>query len=321
MEWYINDLSLHGHYADAHSFRASVEPLLHLMARRTDLRRRILCSRTLSTRPVTASMNLAESVRATRDQLFISSMLRWLSSGGPFWEDDRASNPDDYFHFDGEDVTDQGLGEAARRLIVGHPSASFSFPHPSVMRFAVSPLTVQQGLIEDLIGAYNVDNCWDPADIETASIRTPQSWAEMLAGVSAAMPALMLSTDIPSQLAPIPFHSGVAEKVLQLLGVLQGLTEETTPHDTFTQRGRDIYNKFFVGHRPLFTDESDANKRDFENELTFPNPSDATLRPLVCPWHGKIKFGSQYRIHFEWPRPRGQRGIKVVYIGPKITKH
>ncbi len=27
---------------------------------------------------------------------------------------------------------------------------------------------------------------------------------------------------------------------------------------------------------------------------------------LLCPWHGKIKT-PQFRIHFEWPRPAGQR--------------
>lgn len=52
--------------------------------------------------------------------------------------------------------------------------------------------------------------------------------------------------------------------------------------------------------------------------MTFSDPS-PTGKKLFCPWHGKIKT-PQFRIHFEWPRPAGQREIKVVYIGPKITK-
>lgn len=320
MEWYVNDLSLNGNFADPNSFRASVEPLLRLMASRSDLRRRILCSRALSSRPVTGSMNLAESVRATRDQLFIRSMLQWLSSAGPFWDDDRAPNPDDYFNLDGEDVTDQGLGEAARRLILGLMAASFSFPHPSITRFAVSPLIVQHGLIEDPIGRLQINNCWNPKDIETNQTTRPCSWSEMLRTVPTRMPSLILCSDIRDQLSPIPFHSGVAEKCLQLLGVLQRITEETAPDGAFTERGQEIYNQFFTGHKPLFSDESDSNKRDFRSELTFSDPLGVSP-PVFCPWHGKIKFGSQYRIHFEWPRPKGQREIKVVYIGAKITKH
>ncbi len=74
-----------------------------------------------------------------------------------------------------------------------------------------------------------------------------------------------------------------------------------------------------MGDEALFTDESETNKRDFARELTFSDPSDPA-QDLFCPWHGKVKFGGQYRIHVEWPRPRGQARIKVVYIGPKIAK-
>ena len=128
---------------------------------------------------------------------------------------------------------------------------------------------------------------------------------------------MILSGEIADQLAPVPFHSGVAEKFLLLLRVLQKLTDETR-EGALTEAGLELRTAFFTGEKALFTDESDANKRDFARELTFADPSDPT-QELFCPWHGKVKFGSQYRIHFEWPRPRGQTRIKVVYIGPKIT--
>ena len=319
MEWYINDLSLNGDFADHHALRNSVEPLLRLMARRSDLRRRILCSRTLSMRQATITMNLAECVRATRDQLFIRQVLGWLSSAGPFWEDDRAANPDDLFYFEGEDVTNQGLGEAARRLVQELNARTFSFPHPTVPRFERTPLGVEHGLQEQPLGSYDVDNCWDSQDIEAAAIRSIKSWPEMLEVAVADQNGVILSGEIADQLAPVPFHSGVAQKFLLLLRVLETLTHETQ-EGALTAVGLELLNTFFTGEKALFTDESDANKRDFVHELTFPDPSDGT-RNLFCPWHGKVKFGSQYRIHFEWPRPRGQTQIKVVYIGPKITKH
>jgi hypothetical protein len=124
---------------------------------------------------------------------------------------------------------------------------------------------------------------------------------------------------IGAQLSPVPFHSGVAEKLYFLLGVLQKLSDETRD-GALSAVGLELYDKFFMRQKALFSDESESNKRDFANELTFRDPAGGH-EPLFCPWHGKVKFGSQYRIHFEWPRPRGQVAIKVVYIGPKITKH
>jgi hypothetical protein len=317
MEWYINDLSLSGQFADSHALRASLEPILRLMARRTDLKRQILCSRTLSLRPVTASMNLSETVLATRDQLFIRQVLQWVSSAGPFWNDERVANPDDYFRFEGENVTDQGLGEAARRLVLDLSAASFSFRHID-QGFERTPLCVEHGLEEDPLGSYDVDNCWKPEDIEAAAARPPQSWADLLEMTAAQMDGLILSNDIADQLQPVPFHSGVAEKFFLLLGILQNLTKEKR-EGAFTPAGLELHNKHFVGKKALFTDESDANKQDFAAELTFRDPTDSS-KTLFCSWHGKVKFGSQYRIHFEWKPPKGQEKIKVVYIGPKITK-
>jgi len=137
--------------------------------------------------------------------------------------------------------------------------------------------------------------------------------------VASELKALVLSHEIADQLSPVPFHSGVAEKFLQLLRVLQTLSDETNA-GALSHAGLEVYNKFFTGTKPLFADESEGNKRAFAQELTFPDPT-SPGDYLFCPWHGKLKFGSQYRIHFEWPRPKGQTEIKVVYIGPKITKH
>jgi hypothetical protein len=57
----------------------------------------------------------------------------------------------------------------------------------------------------------------------------------------------------------------------------------------------------------------------FKYELSFPDPDNNANKP-DCTWHGKVKI-AQFRIHFEWPRPVDQPYPKVVYIGPKITKH
>jgi hypothetical protein len=244
-------------------------------------------------------------------------MLDWVSNSGPFWDEDRASNDDDYFHFEGEDVTNQGLGEAVRRLINGMVAGSFSFVHGAGRDFARTPLTVMHGLEEEPRGAYNVNNWWTVADLETAAVHVPQSWRELL-DAAGNMTGLILSNEIASHLAPVAFHSGLMGKILMLLGVLQKLTEESNEQGLLTDAGLTTYRLYFTGYRPLFTDSSEREIRQFKHELTFRDPSDST-RTLFCTWHGKAKFDYQYRIHFEWPRPAGQRRIKVVYIGKKIT--
>jgi hypothetical protein len=318
MEWHINDLSLRGQFTDTHAFRASLEPILRLRQRRADLKTRILCSRSLHLRPVTRSSDLRQAILATRDPLFVRLALEWFANAGPFWNDDRAVNPDDYFHFEGQDVTDQGLGEAARRNILKIAAHCFSFSDPPVNYFHRTPLSVHHGLPEDPLGTWDVTNVWTVQDVEKAAFVPPLSWAELLVAAKETLNLLLVSADVVKQLRPSPFHGGVASRILELLKILQGMAAETRDDGSLTDAGLELLQMHFVGAKASFTDESTDNKRMFENEMTFPDPSNPSAF-LFCTWHGRVKIG-QFRIHFEWPRPKGQRQIKVVYIGPKITK-
>ena len=114
MEWHVNDLSLAGQFATPHEFKAALEPLLQLRSREQNLRDKFFCSRSLVSRPVTSSANLQQAVLATGDKSFCQLTLAWMAKG-PFWDDSRLFHENDYFEYDGHDVTNQGLGEAARR--------------------------------------------------------------------------------------------------------------------------------------------------------------------------------------------------------------
>jgi hypothetical protein len=309
MNWHINDLSLDGQFDEPFSLRRAIEPLIRLMNERKDLRGRIFCSRNLSTRPVTASHNLAQAVLAVRDQLFVSLVLRWVNKAGPFWEPDRLANEYDLFYFEGENVTEQGLGEAARRLAGDLPAGSFSFVQSPRDRFAVGALSVVHGFLEEPFGSYVVTNVWDVGALPVATSEPLQSWEQMLARAAEEMPGLFFSNAIAGKLAPRPFDPGAAERMLVLLKVLQRLTEETRADGGLTSTGLDIYQQHCVGDRARISDE-----------MTFPDPRDPA-KEILCSWHAKLNFGVQYRIHFEWPRPRGQREIKVCYIGIKIARY
>jgi hypothetical protein len=318
MEWHINDLSLCGQFADPHAFKASIEPILRLRQKRDDLKRRILCSRNLYLRPVTPTYNVQQAIFAAKDPTYKRLALEWFANSGPFWDDTRVANTEDYFHFEGEDVTDQGLGEAARRLLNETSAGSISFLDSHRKRFEQTPLVVNHGLPEDPLDQINIANFWLLDAIAAAAVVPPSSWPELLATAAANLDQLIFSDEILSQLRPNPFYQGISDRILDLLGILQVISTETREDSSLSPRGLELQQMHFVGEKASFTDESEDNKRTFKAEMTFRDPAD-TSRKLFCPWHGKVKIG-QYRIHFEWPIPKGQRKIKVAYIGPKITK-
>ncbi len=317
MEWHINDLSLSGQFADPQSFRLALEPLLQLRHRDPLLQSRLYCSRTLHACMVTAIYDLKHAVYITGDRTYIGLVLGWATKSGPFWDDVRQFEENDYFEYNRTDITDQGLGEAARRRLAHCNANVYSFQGTG---FELSPLLVQHGLPEDPLGSVNVINHWQIEQIRLAltSCRVLSCWQDVQEEINRQFNRLIVATNVMDNLMAIPFSTYVAERIFILLNVLNRLVEETNEDGSLTENGMTLFNDHFVGEKAWFTDESEGNKIKFHQELTFLDPSDENTS-IVCPFHGKIK-SPQIRIHFEWPRPRGQREIKIVYIGPKITK-
>jgi hypothetical protein len=247
-------------------------------------------------------------------------VLAWLANSGPFWDDEREPNVDDYFECKQLDVTDEGLGEAARRKLNGKDARSFSFIGGPV-NFEESPLVVEQGIPEDRLATLNILNYWGvDALAEAAEAAKPpaSSWSDVIDEFPDLYPNMVFSPDILEQLKSQPFSRAVAERLGELLTVLEELVGQSDAHGKLSPRGVELLNNHFVGEKAWFSNESDKNKARFKKELTFRDPLNRD-REIFCPWHGKIKV-SQFRVHLEWPRAEGQREIKVVYIGPKITK-
>jgi hypothetical protein len=292
-----------------------MEPLLALRARRPDLQQILYCSSSFSGRPVTPRHSVQEAIRASGDKNYIRLALGWLGKSGPFWESERYPNPEDYFQYDGTDVTDQGLGEAARRIIAEVDSGTFSFLDAEA-RFSRSPLIVIQGLDENPLARIEVRNFWTIAALEDVFDTAPESWKEMLEQADSRFDRLDISPDVIGNLERQPFNRGISSRVGALLSVLNRLARESHEDQSFTRIGMEILQSHFVGQKAPFSDESETNKRAFKGEMTFRDPRSGAS--IFCPWHGKIKI-NQFRIHFEWPRPKGQTAIRVFYIGPKIT--
>lgn len=318
MVWYVNDLSLCGQYAEATVFLDDLAKLMRTRAKAPMLKQRLFCSRTLHTRPVTANLNVREAVTSLPNQIPVSLVLAWLTKNGPFWEDTRAPNEDDYFEHGGQDVTNFGLGEAARRLLVGLQASSFSFAKGG---FDYSPINIQHGLSESPLGTVSVPNLWDANKLhqhELATAPAPANWLQMREQAQDRFDKLILSPYSIDRLQREPFSQYVVDRVFVLLDVLQKFMDYRLEDGRYSEENHGLIAHHFSGTKAWFTDESETNKRAFREEMSFPDPEHDGDK-VFCSWHGKIKT-PQYRIHFEWPVEARCKKLRVFYIGPKITK-
>jgi hypothetical protein len=317
MEFHINDLSLSRQFADPQAFRFALEPLLRLRYREPLLQICLFCSRSLHACKATAIHDLKDAVRATGDKVYIRLVLGWVDKSGPFWDDDRQFEKDDYFEYRGSDVTNQGLGEAARRRLAGRDANAYSF---QASGFEISPLPVQHGLTEEPLDSIEIINHWQIEQLRVALnfCHSLNCWKDVQGEINRRFNNLIIASNVMNDLMASPFSAHVADQIIIRLDILSKIVDESNLNGGLSATGRILLDNHFVGQKAWFTDESTDNKVNFKKDMTFSDPSDASKR-IFCPFHGKIK-SPQIRIHFEWPRPRGQREIKVVYIGPKITK-
>jgi hypothetical protein len=306
-----------GSVSDCIDFVESLSSLLKLRQLEF-IRTRLFCSRAFGERQATPQRTCRESIAIHPSPDVRRLILGWVTAYGPFIEDDRYVEADDYFEFEGHDVTDQGLGEASRRVGNGEAAGTYSFTG-SNLNFERDPLAVQHGLKEAPIKVVDVGNTWEVEALRVSALEAiglPSTWQQMVELCRAKYDRLVLPDDILTILNMSPFHPNVSQRVVELLRVLQEYMEHRLSNGAAGPRALEIYQQYFTGERARFSDESESNKISFESEMTFIDPDG---KRIFCPWHGKIQT-PQFRIHFEWPVPAQQHRLKVLYIGPKITK-
>lgn len=322
MLWYINDASLQGQFASPEAFEIVLRGLMATRKRNRRLAASLRTTRTLSSVPVTFGVTLRSVVQASPDRNLRIEVLTWLDRTGPFIDDDRLFEADDYFEYSDLDVTDGGLGEAARRLKAGESASTFSF-EGGALDFASSPLMVDHGLPEERLGSFAVENIWIIEELLRAAVDdgpAVTSWKALVLTARERFPRLIIpdSVFLNSALARETFDPAIRDRTLALLSHLDSYMAGRLANGAEGPQAREIIDKFFVGERALFTGESPTNQRNFKNQLTFFDPDDPTEN-IFAHWHGKISRRI-FRMHFEWPVPARSTKLKILYLGPKITK-
>ena len=283
-----------------------------------------VCSYQIGKRPVTAEMNVQEAVKQS-DHDTKSLILAWINKNGPFMEDDRQEEQDDYFEFEGQDVTDGALGEAARRQGNYKSSGVFSFTGGQI-DFERTPLKVWHGIPEDPSKKdRDIPNIWDVQKLESRLVasrdprnRDPRDWAELIKLCQERFNHLEISNRY-KKLARETFDEAVSNSIQERLSVLQQIMSDRRVSDgKMGVYALELKEKHFHGHdaRAWFSDESDTRESELKQKMTSKDPSDSD-KSLFCSRHAKIPHRT-FRIHFQWPVPPGQARLKVVYIGPKL---
>lgn len=318
MRWFVNEIAFRGRFATSAAFVTAFAELAKKRANSALVRERLICSRDMITCRVTDEHTVGDAIRGL-GRPTQSVLLSWLAKQGPFLEDDRLAETDDYFEFAGHDVTDLGLGESARRIKASELSGVFSLAGDGEPNCAEDPLAVQHGLSEEVLGNYQVPNIWDLDQLEhriSAGLETPRSWEDLSNRSQQQFGNLAFMPECFAPVARLAFHPAAAERALSLFALMNEYATHLQPDGSRGARANELYDQHCTGDARLFSDEAEGNKRKFRSELTFRDP--ATGSGVFCPWHGKIKT-EQFRIHFECP-PAGSNQIRLFYFGPKITR-
>lgn len=322
MEFIVNDLSFHGQFQDLTTFRAAINQVMEIRQISRRFGRSLHCHRDIAQAQVTPSMTMPQAVQAlTQNEQ--RALMQWLTQQGPFWDDARKHEQDDWLECNGQIVTDTAVGEAGWCCMNGIERGLVSLT-PSSWLF--SPATVN--LVSDIGSIKSVDvlNFWTPDSFESFLKTAPVpllAWDQLEDQARAQCTELVFALNAFTPMIGHPFVSSAAQRLLFILITLNRFKSCFEDNGQRSQEGHDIYRDFFTGKKggggrgALFTDSSEDEKNTYEAELTFTHPADAS-KSLFCPWHGKVQT-PQLRVHFSYP-VRADEPLYVVYVGPKLTK-
>ena len=316
MELIFNDLSIHGQFRDAETFRYAINCVMGIRQIAHRFGTALYCHRNVANAQVTPTSTMHQMVQQALNRDQTRALMQWLNQNGPFWEDVQQHSGNDWLEYNGDIVTDTAVGEAAYSLFHGIPRGLVSMD-PSC--WLTSPLSVDQ---RENGNTKSVDVCnyWDADKLEAALAAAPvslNSWKDLETVAQERYPALTFSSNSFDPLNGHPFRKSAAEYLLSRLDILYRLRNCFDQHGNRTEEGHRIYTNYFTGDRAWFSDSSDTEKGAFKEALTFSHP-EISGESLFCTWHGKVNYKPPLRIHFSWPM-QANKPLYVVYIGPKLT--
>lgn len=213
--------------------------------------------------------------------------------------------------YSGQNISDTALAECAYRSYMGEEYGTVYSLIDSNFCLPQLKVCFQSGL-QGHGDTVDVDNLWTFLQLQEhlgAACKGLDSWDDLIQQVEGFCTQVKITQEAVERLRVEPFAHNVAEQVFRRLEALQ-LLSKAEDERTFQQ----LHAKFCQGDKAWFSPSSDAECRNFKEEMSF----DVDRKKVFCPYHGKVKI-QQYRIHMVGTPQKGQE-VVVTYIGPKITK-
>jgi hypothetical protein len=209
-----------------------------------------------------------------------------------------------------EDGAGTAIAEAACRHSPETPCDLISFA-PS--KFNQTPLTIVWTRSAGGEVFISLANYWALATLSAhlAELTPLKDWDGLHRWAKKECEDLIFSDDVIEPIKILPFSYSAAQQIQMLLLILDEISKSHEPTGKLNQHGLELQIKHFTTSRGRFSDET-------PNELfNFRHPK--TNEKIQCSWHGKVRLDVNYRIHFQWPKPKGFP-LWVAYIGPKLTR-
>jgi hypothetical protein len=318
VEFFFNELSLHGQFHGVGDFVASIDAVMQIRTAIKRLGAEVYCRNDLTSARVTPTLNMPQVIHQIPQEKR-RAWVSWITQQGPFWQEDRQHAADDWLEVDdGNLVTDSSVGEVAFRGLQGLSGDLVSLTPSTWLQ---SEIPVRYCRSDGSMRTICVGNHWmRETAVEKLANAGPRysSWATLASFLIRKCERLRISNTAFVPLEGLPFHFGVAERFDVLITLLDALKGSFRADGTRSEEGERIYREHFNHSKAWFTDSSETEKNEFRESLTFAHP-DRPGEFLFCPMHGKVKIPPQYRIHFSWPC-LAKEPLYVVYVGPKITK-
>ena len=319
MDLLANDLSIHEQFHDIASFRAALTRLMAMRSVAQSFGQDVHCHHALVNVKPMPGVQMQKAIGQLADRNEQRAAMGWLTKGGPFWDDLRQHDTDDWLECRGDIVTDTAVGEAAFRTL---HSVECELVSVTPSDWDCSPVEViwrreAEGLDDKTATLRN----WREAITLKEGLRNAalpiQSWDNLHEASTNRFKGLTIAGNCFEPLDGVPFARSSADRILVLLSILDRLAQAFEMDGARTPEGHQIYQDYFTRDTALFSDSSDPEKTKFRKALTFRNPNDPE-KELFCTWHCKERH-KNLRLHFSWPIEYG-KPVYVVYAGPKITK-
>lgn len=310
---FLNEMSLEAQFGSAHAFLSNLRAVMKCQRESRKRGFPLQVRKSIVRNLATVDATFEEIVFSCGDRDFIAQIRIWLMKDGPFWDEPKEHDENQWFECFGELVTDSSLAEASWHSDHGTIASLYSFIES---RFSVSPLSIHWKGQSDGDKETSLLNFCDPlalnAYLDTQE-QPLESWGTLISSASEKFPGLLLSDSISDELSSRPFVTSIANRAFELLRVLNDLSEAIIQDDVDGEKA--ILAKYFSGTRAWFSGESEGRRNDntIVKKMTFRDPRSGN--DLYCPYHGKISH-QYFRLHFEWPKINRKSQLLIAYLGP-----